>query len=287
MTIQDVNWPNFFVVGAPKAGTTSLYFHLRNHPQVFLPANKEPRYFSPDARDRVTLEDYRRLYQGARGFPAVGDMSPCYLLDEGAAGRIHEVAPRAKIVVLLRDPVARAWSDFLFCRSLGIEPQTSFREALRRYEDRNAQDWYLSRLYIEQGLYAAQVRRYQETFGRDCVLVLLFDDLKENPRDLFRRLAAHIGVDPGYFDQADLSEPLNPYRMPKQRALVDLVRSLRLQTLLPLPLLRRVRPLFFHTSKPSLDDESRRLLQGIYDPDVRQLENLLGQELPELRRTWT
>ncbi|MGA7887696.1 MAG: sulfotransferase [Acidobacteriaceae bacterium] len=286
MTFQEVNWPNFFVVGAPKAGTSSVYSHLKKHPQVFLPDNKEPRYFSPQARDRVTLEEYRRLYGEAGGFVAVGDMSPCYLLDEGAPRRIHEVSPEAKIIVMLRDPVARAWSDFLFCRALGTEPEVSFREVLRRYDNREAKEWYLSRLYIEQGLYADQVRRYQETFGIERVLVLLFDDLSEDPRGLFSRLASHIGVDAGFFESADLSEPYNQYRMPKRRSLVEAVRSLGLQTLLPRPLLRKLRPLFFDMKKPSLDSESRRLLQDLYDPDVTRLEEFLGRKIPELRRSW-
>lgn len=286
MISQKMHWPNFFVVGAPKAGTSSIYYHLKKHPQVFLPENKEPRYFSPHARERVTLEEYQRLYRDAEGYPAVGDASPSYLLDEDAAGLIHEVSPEAKIVAILRDPVARAFSDFLFCRTLGIEPETSFLAALRRYDDRQAPEWNQSRLYIEQGMYGAQVRRYYDTFGRDRVVVLLFEDLTGNPRELFRRLASHIGVDPDFFNDADLSEPINQYRMPKRRGVVQMVRSLRLQRLLPLAVLHRLRPLFFDTSKPSLDDASRRMLQEIYDPDLTRLEELLGRKIPELRKSW-
>jgi Sulfotransferase family len=287
MSSQEFIWPNFYVVGAPKAGTSSVYYHLKKHPEVFLPENKEPRYFSPEVREkRVTLEEYRELYRGARGYRAIGDMSPCYLLDEGAARRIHDVSPEAKIVVMVRDPVERAWSDYLFCRTLGTEPEATLLEALRRYERREAREWHLSRLYIEQGMYTGQIRRYRETFGADRVLVLLFDDLTRNPRELFTRLAVHIGVSPDYFSEAVLAEPYNQYRMPRQRALVQAVRSWRVQTLLPRSVVRWLRPLFFDMKKPVLDGESRRRLQDMYAAEVDSLEELLGRKLPELRKSW-
>lgn len=246
MVAGDIHWPNFFVVGAPKAGTSSVSHHLSKHPQVFIPRIKEPSYFvSPDKNIvTVSLDEYRRLYKNASGHPAIGDLSVSYFLHEEVPRRIFEVSPDARIVILLRDPVARAYSDFTFSRTLGIEPETVFHEALRRYEDRGSPKWYLSRYYVEQGMYCAPVRRYQDTFGRERVLLLLFDDLTRNPRELFSKIATHIGVDPGFFETVDLSEPINEYRMPKWRAAVNLVRRLRLQQMIPASALRRLRPLF-------------------------------------------
>lgn len=285
-TSQTINWPTFFVVGAAKAGTSSLYFHLQKHPQIFLPTNKEPRYFTPQVKESVSLEEYGRLYRDAGKYAASGDLSANYLLFEDVPQKIHDVCPAAKIIIMMRDPVARSFSDFSFAQTLGIEPETSFMKAIQRYEDRSSKEWYLSRYYIEQGMYYASVRRYQETFGRDQVLVLLFEDLSRNPQEMFCQIATHIGVDSGVFQALDLTEPYNQYRMPKARGLVNFVRALSLQKLIPDSFLQRVRPLFFDTKKPRLDDESRQLLQTMYEPDVARMEDLLGRKLPELRKSW-
>lgn len=286
MNANSIIWPNFFLVGAPKCGTSSFYFHLRKHPDVFLPTNKEPFYFTPNEIESVSLEEYSRLYRSAQGYNAIGDMSTTYLLDEQAPQRIFKVAPAAKIIASLRDPVVRAHSDFNFARSLGLEPLSNFHQAVLRYDQRDSKEWYLSRFYVDRGMYYAQVRRYLETFGRDRVLVVLTDDLSRNPQQLFSRIAAHIGVDPAFFDGADLSESFNEYRMPKNMGFVDFVRSLRLQRLLPPAALKWSRQFFFHTKKIAMDDETRRLLQKMYDPDIARLEQLLDRKLPELRKSW-
>lgn len=280
-----MNWPNFFVVGAQKAGTTSLYVHLKRHPQVFLPSHKELRYFQPEHRDSVTLDLYRTLYAGAKGYKAIGEVSPYYLVDPLVPARIREVAPGARIIIVLRDPVERAYSHYGNYRRSYYDPAESFREAVGRYENRSAREWHLSQEYIEDGLYYAQVRRYLDTFGRDQVLVLLFDDLAENPSELIARVAQHIGVDPDFFVGRDISEVPNPYRMPKIRAVLWAER-LGLTHRLPRSLRLAWRPLFYDLKKPALDGDSRRRLQQFYDRDITELEALLGRKLPELRKSW-
>lgn len=285
MTSREVHWPSFFIVGAPKSGTTSLYFHLKRHPQIFLPANKEPKYFMPHLKESVSLREYRRLYSQAEGFAAIGDASATYLMGDEVPERIREVRPDARIVAILRDPVERAYSDFLFALSRGEESETSFAEVLRRYQKPTARHWHMSRYYIQGGMYDEQVRRYQQVFGAEQVLVLLFEELKNNPRNLFIRLASHIGANPGFFATADFSESQNPYRMPKSMA-TRAARRLRISVLVPEFVMARLRPLFFDTKKPTMDNESRSLLQKIYEPSLARLEDLLGRKFPELRKSW-
>ena len=113
--------PNFFIVGAPRAGTTSLYRYLRRHPQVFMPAVKEPHFFAninpdPDQRHLFPAMDegqYVRLFRGALHYRAIGEASPSYLVTKGAAERIKARVPNAKIIMLLRDPTERAFSHYL------------------------------------------------------------------------------------------------------------------------------------------------------------------------------
>ena len=280
-----MNWPNFYCVGAPKAGTTSLYYHLKEHPQIFLPKIKEPDYFRMERTTSISLEKYKSLYQEASGYPAVGDMTTIYLMDEEVPARIREVSPGAKIIVMLRDPVERAFSDYTYHRQAGHEHLESFREALRRYEDRQSKDWWLSEHYVKGGMYYGQVRRYLETFGNDQVLVLLFDDLVRSPNELLSRIARHIGVDPDFFTGLDCSEVHNQYRMPKIGA-IRWLKQLGAPKLLPHSIKLRLRLLFFDFTKPSLEDDLRRLLQEIHDPDVTRLEELLGRKIPELRKSW-
>jgi hypothetical protein len=279
----EMNWPNFFVVGAHKGGSSYLYTQLKRHPEIFLPTNKEPAYFQPGHRTHVDLDEYRELYANAKGHKAIGEATPYYLPDPEVPARIHAVSPAAKIIVTLRDPVDRARSHYEMDRE--FDCVRSFREAVQRYEDRSARRWDLSREYIEWGLYSAQVGRYMGVFGREQVLVVLFNDIAKRPNDLLARIAQFLGVDPGFYAGLDVSEPVFFYHKPKS-AVIPWVQSLGLTLLLPHSLKNALRPLFFNMKKPPMDAETRRRLQEFYEPDIGRLEHLLGRELPELRKTW-
>jgi hypothetical protein len=301
---QDLIWPNFFVAGAQKCGTTSLYEHLKMHPQVFLPYMKEPGYFitGPDPAQKLqmaqlqhckTLAEYQTLYQGSEGFPAIGDLSTCYLWDADAPQRIKDVCPQAKIIIILRDPVVRAYSAYIWNLTTRC-PDTAptFQEALKRDSLRNKTNWCTSYLYVECGMYFRQVQRYLDIFGNDQVLVLMFDDLAKKPQELFSGIAAHLGIDPAPFSSTELSKAYNSYRLPRfqsayQFARKALSKELR-RKLLPAPVQDWLRfsPLLYRTRRSPIDAESRQFLQEVYDPDITRLEELLGRKLPELRKSW-
>src|SRR6266849_533449 len=142
-------WPNFFLVGAAKAGTTSAYAYLSQHPQVFFPRIKEPHFFTrvrPSGEQRFFVEAitdrtaYLRLFRGARGFGVVGDASPSYLWHPHVAHRIRARVPDAKIAIILRDPVERAHSHYLMDYREGVQ-DLSFYEALVRDMNRREKGW--------------------------------------------------------------------------------------------------------------------------------------------------
>jgi hypothetical protein len=292
-------WPSFFIVGGVKCGTTTLYSLLKKHPQVFLPELKEPHFFAditppPEARDILCSGDpvkYQRLYRGAGSFPAIGDASPSYLWDESSPGRIYEVSPKAKIIVMLRDPIARAHSHYLMNVLHGHE-KLPFIQALRLDHAQPNKKFWRDRLLVDLGLYYKQVRRYFDTFGRDQVLVLLFDDLQRNPRELLSAVTQHIGVDPARLDESETSRSRNSYKAPKFQAAYRLatgpVAKKMWRTILPESVREWLKstPLLYGGEKPALDEEARRFLQDIYDPDVTLLEELLDRKLPELRKSW-
>lgn len=295
-------WPNFYIVGAARSGTTSLYDALRKHPQVFLPEVKEPHYFtycpglesipSVSAHQYVCCgnrEMYQKLYCHGAGFAAIGDVSPSYLWDKCAPRKIREVALGAKIIAILRDPVDRAHSQYLLNHLNGVDQAPSFAIALQEDAARDKSSWMTARLYIEAGLYHAQVLRYLEAFGEDQVLILSFNDLTHRRGDLLSALCRFIGVDPGSLSPLQDPEAQNASKMARFPTAYKIATRLGLRKgILP----ESVRnwlgrsPWLFDKNKPPLDGHSRKLLQDIYEPDLVMLEKLLGRSYPELRQSW-
>jgi Sulfotransferase family len=296
-------WPNFYIVGAAKCGTTSVWAYLKNHPQVFLPEKpekKEPTYFVtapvpshyvPGIYYAGDKEGYLRLYEGAGGYKAVGDASPGYLWDVNAPHRIHDVCPGARIVIMLRDPVERAHSHYLRQAWWGIEP-LSFLEAIKRDHSGDPNNWWNRFMYVEIGLYHEQVKRYIETFGRAQVAIYLLDELEKDSWGVMSAICRHIGVDPALLDKKELRRLHNPSRQPRFKWLYSGVRRI-----FPLKVRKRIlsesmrswmsyNPVFYKPEKPNFGAEAAKYLQSIYEPDVCRLEELLDRKLPELRKSW-
>ena len=206
-------WPNFFIVGAQKAGTTSLYFYLKDIPQVYMSPLKEPFYFAPHAvhnsasdiiRDK---KEYLRLFEKANGHIAIGEASPIYLWDPDAPKLIHQTVPHARIIMILRDPIERAYSIYLEkVRYSGVK--SSFYDELMR--DYKSQDklYGPSQLYVEMGMYYEQVKRYFDTFGREQVKVIIFEEFIQHPEQTVNEVLAFLGVNNTV--TADMMEHYNP-----------------------------------------------------------------------------
>ncbi|MHB1532855.1 sulfotransferase family protein [Acidithiobacillus sp.] len=293
-------WPNFFIVGTVKGGTTSLYAQLRQHPAVFLPGVKEPHYFAQvqPVPEQDHLFDYVRdtasylkLYRNAGAFPAIGDASTSNLWDSQAPHRIRAVSPKARIIILLRDPVVRAHSHYLMDFREGVV-DLPFPDILHRDYVQREKGWGISRLYVELGLYHDQVQRYQNIFGRDQVLVLLFDDLVRDPEGTLQRVALHLGIDPQPFSTMDLAQIHNGYKAPRghwaRRCAASPAARWIGHTLMP----QRLQWWCYQhlilkaAKKPPIDAVSRHFLEHLYDPDIARLEGLLDRDLPELRGSW-
>ncbi|MBS1262025.1 MAG: hypothetical protein MAG453_01363 [Calditrichaeota bacterium] len=205
--------PSFIVVGAAKAGTTALHHYLNAHPAIFMPARKELHYFSHrwigeglegpgDQRPWVNLikteEDYRRQFEDARTDQVVGEVSPSYLFFHQSIGLMKELlGPDVKVIIMLRDPVDRAVSNYLHL--ICAERETlSFGKALIVEEARKRAGYGDFWRYTEHSRYADQVAAYLDAFPREQVEVILFDDLKRRPEEVMRRVFAFVGVDPEY-----------------------------------------------------------------------------------------
>ncbi|MGZ8794274.1 MAG: sulfotransferase family protein [Gaiellaceae bacterium] len=282
--------PDLFLVGAPKAGTTSLHAYLSEHPDVFMSGRKEPFYFAPDIpypirRNRFDYgkdeERYLTLFEGATTETCVGESSTHYMSSHVAPGLIREFQPDARIVCILRDPVyvAYAWHGERLFR--GVESNRGFDLALL---DRPA-----GALYLEVGRYGSQLKRWFDHFGRERVHPIVFDDFVADTPGEFRRLLEFLGVDPAFqprsfvvHNPATAKSRLVPRlrtrpvritadalrRMAGKRMTRGLSRGLR-----NLPVLNR------SGARPAMPDEVRRRLQEAYEEEVELAGQLLNRDL--------
>ena len=289
--------PNFFIVGAAKAGTTSLHAYLSQHPEVFMSALKEPHYFSsfeaspefdnfmPVIRDSRA---YQELFLGSEGYTAVGEASPSYLCDSDAAIRIRSAIPNSKIIISLRNPVQRAYSQYLMDYNKGYVA-LPFGDALEADQARTEKGWGVSFQYIEHGLYADQVERYLNAFGRSKVMVILFEDLIRETAVVMQEVARFLDVDPAGFPESTFKRVHNSFEASRGKFARAILRCRPIRVWskrwIPQSLRTAVRNrlLFTKREKPKLDEENRRLLAERFAPDLRRLERLLERDLGTLR----
>jgi hypothetical protein len=215
--------PNFFIVGAARAGTTSLWQWLRQHPDVFMPRDKEPHYFCDQNRPPWAISDidsYLHLFAAARSETAVGEASTGYLSSPHSAQAIHDRYPHARIVIALREPVARIHSLYRLNCCLGVEWMPTFERALR-IEDQRAASTRFARenpyfagayLYFRSGFVAEHIARFQQLFPAEQIHFVLFDDLTRDGEGTARALFRFLGVDPDVRVDVDAQNPSSfPY----------------------------------------------------------------------------
>ncbi|HEX7023100.1 MAG TPA: sulfotransferase [Trueperaceae bacterium] len=292
------SWPNFFIVGAAKAGTTSLYRYLGQHPDVYMSPRKEPHFFSavnPDPSQRwfvPTVSDeaaYLELFAGAGGQRAVGEASTSYLWDPHAAERISKKMPQAKIVIMLRDPIERAFSHYLMDVREGIQTK-SFTQALEEDAGRPVKGWGVSHLYLELGQYAGQVERYLAVFPRSQVHIVFFETFTRDTSTCVLEVLRFLGINPDpseILSGMNVSDRFNAYAAPKGAWAGRLLGSPALRQAARRLLPRGARGaakqallLRKPDSKPQIDAEARSFLSRHYDAEIRALEELLGFAVP-------
>lgn len=289
--------PNFLVIGAYKCGTTSLHHYLGQHPDIFMAARKEPNFFAFDTRQNTDitvgvqhpalagavtdLSEYEALFAGHGGRARVGEVSPEYLVNEWACARIAARIPDAKLIVVLRNPVDRAYSDYLMYVRDGLEHET-FERALELQDERSERG-ELTGYYLSTGHYADQIGRYDETFGPEQLHIALFDDLFGDRNDTLASIFEFLGVDPDV--ELTPERALNRSGVPDSgamRIVFDLRRRLG-------PLLRRVVPdgvkhRLDHAAqsrlvRPEMEPRTRQRLVEEFETDVAWLETRLGRDL--------
>jgi len=278
---------DFFIVGAPKSGTTSLYHYLSEHPQVEMSSQKEPDYFSDKAiheqgmyyaKNRVdTLDKYESLFVQKESV-VYGEASVSYLFYENVAEDIKKYNPNAKIIIMLRNPIERAFSHYLMDYRLGLISD-SFENVLAKIsKHKNAHLFYQQ--YIEVSKYAKQIQRYLDFFKKENILFIDYEDFKKNVSKTVDQVYNFLNISTEFV--ADINTKHNTFIMPKNK-IIRLIYSfvfLRkiLTFLFPVYLVKNISVLLFKSDKkPELLKETRSLLSIIFNDDIKKMEEVLAK----------
>ncbi|MAT73181.1 MAG: sulfotransferase [Planctomycetaceae bacterium] len=295
-----MNGPSFLIIGAARSGTTALARFLDQHPQAFLTDPKEPHFLSfaesppqfAGPGDDVMMnravvtspQCYADLFAGANGAAAIGEGSVSTLYyHERSIPAILQYAPHAKLIAILRNPIARAYSSFLYVTSRGFEPESDFAAALDDEPRRIAENWHHLWHYVAAGRYAAQVAAFQAAFPAEQFRVLLFDDFRADQGATMRQLYQFLGIDESF--TPDTSSQINRSGKPKNRLIGSAANFLQRHQLAKAAV-KAVTPAAFRErmrtaalDRPAMDDTVVARLREEFREDIAALGELLRRDL--------
>lgn len=287
--------PNFLIIGAAKAGTTALHEYFQQHPQIYMTPGKETNFFAFEGEEinfygpgdevlkdfSITdLSTYQAEFAGVTKELAIGEACPSYLYYPQAAARINQYIPDARLIAILRNPVDRAYANFLHIVRDDREPHSDFALALKDEPVRIANNWEWFWHYIQLGFYGKQLQRYYEMFAPSQIKVYLYEDLKENPIALLQDIFRFLEVDDTFVP--DMALRPNKSGMPKNKLFHQLLTK-------PNPLKTLLKPLFpakirqkiqhQNLNTPKISEEVRQQLLELYRADILQCQDLIDRDL--------
>jgi hypothetical protein len=290
-------YPNLFIVGAPKSGTTAMARHLVAHPDIYTPLQKEFTYFGKDLvryAELITEKAYLNWFEAWKEESYALDASPTYLYSKSAPYEFLEKSPDAKIVIMLRNPVEVAYSMYFEALFGDREDIKTFEEAWALESKRlngegippHARLEYTTR-YQSLGLYSRHVEHYKNVFGAENVHIILFDDFKESNKASYEGLLDFLGLPYIYPDSFKVHNPSKVARSPKLTHFVTTppkwmgtVGSF----FLPKSTRWKIRDFIKNKNtkvadKPVISIETKEMLQVHYANEIIELENLLARSL--------
>ena len=300
---HDQSTPTFLLVGAAKAGTTSLFQYLSQHPSIFTPSVKEPRYFAiaedehklwrgPDWMSGLDDADfvsdwdtYRSLFEGSESYEAAGEASTLYLYDSKAPERIAQRLPHVHIFAVLRHPVDRAFSHWVMNWQAGVEPLESFEEALAEEDQRIAEGWSPTYHYARRGRYGEQIARYQKYFPPEQLRVYLYDAYRQDAEGMVQSIFDQLGVTHATVDTSGRYNTASATPSPAIKRAMSLANPVRqlLKHLLPDGVRRKVRGAVEEKlyEKLRIAPETARQLAATFEDDLRTLQERTSIDLSE------
>ncbi len=302
---------NFFLVGAAKAGTTSLHNYLKAHPNLFFSPVKEPNYFSTDIQPenfsanyrkntflntekyfnnkplkklQLTFvrkkEHYQQLFENANGYKAIGESSTSYLYSETAAQNIKKYNPQAKIIIIIRNPLERAFSHYLMALKFGFTSK-SFQAAIKADIERKKKGWGISELFIELGLYYKQIKRYLDHFPARQVKIFLFDDFEKNPEKVIGECFEFLELKPLPLDSFPV---YNKASAPRFKHLNRIMTKTGIKDIAgkiaPPKAKKALKSIAFSNNKQQeIDLQTANLLKKYFNDDIQLTAKLINKDL--------
>ncbi len=306
-----MNKPNFFIVGAAKSGTTTLYHHLKSHQQVYMSPVKEPNYFSTDINisefsnaykknttflkedyfkqtnlqeiqlSFVTREDhYLALFKNVKNEKAIGECSTSYLYSPVAAKNIYHFNPEAKIIIILRNPLYRTFSHYLMAVRYGFTA-LSFKDAIIKDMNKKEKGWGKSELFIELSLYFEQLKNYFKIFPKKQVQVLFFDELNNNPINLINKCCIFLEVD---LFKTIKDEKHNVAALPRNKVINKILTETGIKKAVSIiggnGFKNHIKGFFYkRNNRLELLEEDKHFLREIFYDDIVKTSQLLEKDL--------
>lgn len=301
---------NLFLVGAAKAGTTSLQSYLNQHDQIYFSPLKEPNYFAKDINpDSFTsaykkrnqfvddsyfkltplpdahisfiqsLDYYEMLFKDANNCKYLGDASTSYLYSTVAANEIKNYNPNAYILILLRNPIERAYSHYNMALQAGYT-DLSFKDAILQDINNPKKGFGISNLFIELGLYSEQMKRFQSAFSSEQIMVLFYNDYKSNSIQELNKIFNWLNIDeftPNIDEQKNVS--LQPKLKKWNKILSDVGIKKMASSILPDYIREKVKKSYYSTGKNSIAKVDYQYLLSIYLDDIKKTETMLNKDL--------
>lgn len=295
--------PNFLILGAAKSGTTALYSYLRQHPDIYMPSVKEPRFFAFEGeklafngpqghgtrfnQETITdLETYEALFDAVKHEKAIGEASPAYLSSaEKSASRIHHYIPNAKLIAILRQPAERAYSAFLHTVRTGRETNLNFEAVLDLEEKRLQDNWGAIWQHKHLGFYYEQLLPYYKLFPREQLKVYMYEDLQNDAIGLIQDIFAFLDIDNTF--TPDVTNRVNISGIPRSRWLRKFLNSSdnpiksSVKLFFPKEWRRRTIKKLKEASlvRPEISQEVKHRLTLNYKSDILQLQDLIERDL--------
>jgi len=288
---------NFIVIGAMKAATTSLYTYLKQHPEIFMTKVKEPMFFNNFNQNKdykllgrkgnkiTTLEEYFSLFSDVENESAIGEASPAYIYNENAPQLIKEHLPDVKIIAILRQPVERAYSNYLHTKRADRENLNSFEQVIEIENQRIEDNWSPLYHYIEKGYYSVQLKRYYNIFPKENIKVYLFEDVVKNTKETLKDIFKFLNVDENI--EVDTSKKSNVSGTPNG-VMGYILKKMRFYNLMPKFAISDYLPPFVvnllfksvYTKAEKLNSDLRKeLTNRFYKEEIKNLEKLIDKDL--------
>jgi hypothetical protein len=290
---------DFFIVGAQKSGTTSIFNYLKHQEAIFMAEQNELQIFSRDHMYKRREEYLNTYFKDCADHTKKGikDVRLMYNA-EVCSKRLYEHNPNAKIVMILRNPLKRAYSSYWFTKMKGFEYAETFEEAIDREEDRLstlAQEELIEKTYLNVGKYYNQVKNYLNIFEKNNVKILILEEFLQNKKEAFRNLIEYLGCDKGNIDYEILGEKYNSSTKYKFKTINKLIKSKDnisfIHKIIPLGLKKYFRNTVIKKIKdlneddfsyPEINDRTYQSLQNYYEYDIRKLSELIGKDLLQI-----